>query len=104
MRVRNLELRKQRVFREGVLMWKTWKLLQDFEKRGVVKVSFMAILRSLGLKADCKKISGRHIQNRKIIKTKAIKCGWVPQRIACKEGARLFFTKEAAQVEETSDL
>lgn len=100
LRARNSELRRKRMFREGVLMWRTWKLLDGFGKRGVTKVSFMAILRSLGLKADCKKISGRQIQDRKIVKNKALKCGWEAKM----EGSRLFFTKPAIPVEETREF
>ena len=81
-------------------MWKTWKLLESFEKRGVTRVSFTAVLRSLGLKADCRKISGRQIADRKIVKAKALKCGWAAKM----DGPRLFFLKDPKPVEETSDL
>lgn len=95
LREKAVELRKKRCFREGVLMWKTWKLLCEFERKGVTQASFPTVLQALGLKADLVRISGRQIRDRKIVREKAARCGWFCLRKPAPRGCRLFLEKAA---------
>lgn len=85
----SLQEKKDRMFREGILMWKTWKILEDLKEKCVTRIKFSELLKRLELKHTAKKgeLSSREIKNRKIVKEKAIKIGWD----AVKKGNALFF-------------
>jgi len=76
-----LKNRRGKIFREGLLRFKTGKLLEELQKKGYSKISYLELQRRLGLPIHKRPPDGWTLRRRRIIRKKILDCGWKIERV-----------------------